>query len=124
MAVALFATVWSTYRAVGTASQTVIRGQSDILHDGIRRELGRYPAPLTAAFLEQILEAQANEGLRWLVIIDDRGEPIAEAGTPPADRATLAASIAKAPIGEPLQVGDRVRTVFRGPKKRIEQARP
>jgi two-component system sensor histidine kinase HydH len=126
MGAALFATVWSTYRAVGTASETVTRGQSDILHDGVRRELGRERAPVTAELLAQIVEAQANEGLRWLAVLDERGHVIAEAGTPPPDRAGLAAAIARAPVGEPIPAGDRVRTVFRGPKRivRTEMPRP
>lgn len=107
MGVALLAAVGSTYRSVEAASETIIRGQLDVVQDALRFSL-RDPTVPTDTTLEELLDTYAPDGLRYLAVVGRDGELVAQAGAaeqggpPPAQLAH----------GEVAQVGERVRAVF------------
>src|SRR5678816_4329582 len=82
MGIALLATAWSSHRGITDASDTLVRGQTDLLARTFRArttELGHPPAP---ADLEAFLSDQREQGLRYIATLDDQGAPMASAGTP------------------------------------------
>lgn len=117
MGIALLATVWSTYRGVHDASQTLMRGQADVFRDSIRVLMAdqEESAADNDAALATILDEHAGDGLRYIAILGRNGRVIAAAGEPLGTATDLAAATA---AGTPVEVGDRVRVVFRGPRKR------
>lgn len=116
MGVALFVTVWLTYRGVDRASDTITRGQADILHDNVRRELRLGRRQPTDADLDEIVAELEPDGLLYLAVLDGAGRLVAQGGAPPADIDALEARAARARPGDPVMVGGRVRTLFRGPR--------
>jgi two-component system sensor histidine kinase HydH len=110
---ALLATVWSTHRGVDNASETLMRGQADVFHDGIRFYLYRLGAPASNHDLAVILKEYQADGLRHVAVLDRQGRIVAEAGSSRQDRATLEAALMHVRPGAPVDVDDRVRIVYR-----------
>ncbi len=75
-------TVFLAQRALGDASDVVIRGEGDSLIAAVAVELTEDGAPPSAAKLERALSAHEQAGLRYLAIVDREGHAVAEAGTP------------------------------------------
>ena len=79
--IALVSTVWSTRALVTDASETVGRGQATYIEGAVRDELIELDRPPTAGDLQAILLDHAEEGLRYLAIVE-RKQIIMEAGQP------------------------------------------
>jgi two-component system, NtrC family, sensor histidine kinase HydH len=120
---ALLATVWSTHRGVDNASETLVRGQADVFHDGIRFYLIRLGAPASDDDLAVILKEHRAEGLRYIAVLDRAGRVVAEAGSSLQDRATLEAALAHVRPGTPVDVDDHVRVVYRRPRSQADAGR-
>jgi two-component system sensor histidine kinase HydH len=126
MGAALIAMVWTTQRSVRGARANLLKGQAAEAHGLVRSrmmDLADAPADerIAAAF-----EAGSAQHLRYLALLDADDVIVAQAGEPSADAAALAAWIAIAPNSRPVEVGDRVRVLFkRGrPRNRDDAATP
>jgi two-component system sensor histidine kinase HydH len=98
------------------ASEIIARGQADLLHDGIRFSLGR--RPVDAAELASVLDAYEDDGLVYVAALDREGHVATDAGRPSVDRAALEAAVATMRPGTLVDVGERVRVLFRwGPRR-------
>ena len=80
--VALVATVWSTRSSVINASDAVRRGQALAIEQAVRADLADLDAVPSSEDLAAILKEHADEGLRYLGMVEGRGRIIASAGTP------------------------------------------
>ena len=78
---ALALTVLVAQRALGEASEVVVRGESDLLMAAVSTELLENGPP-TEATLAKALEAHGAEGLRYLALVGRDLKPVTEAGTP------------------------------------------
>ncbi|HVK84818.1 MAG TPA: HAMP domain-containing sensor histidine kinase [Kofleriaceae bacterium] len=79
---ALIATVWSTRSSISDASVAVRRGQALAIEQAVRADLADLDAVPSPADLQSILAAHFAEGLRYIAMIETRGEIAAAAGTP------------------------------------------
>jgi two-component system sensor histidine kinase HydH len=116
----LVATVYSTYRGVSSASDTLIRGQTIVFVSAYRsasRGLGR---ALDADELEALVEENHADGLRYVALLSPDGSIAVEAGTPPADRDRLASELERR--FRPQRIGDRIRVRTGG--RRSSKRRP
>ncbi len=121
MGIALLATVWSTHRSVSNASQTLIRGQSDLFHESVRVRLAELEGTVDEATAVTTIFAELEpEGLRYIATLRANGRVMAEAGKPleiqPMD-AGPADGTPEVAIRGPVEIGGRVRAVFRAPRK-------
>ncbi|HWN68105.1 MAG TPA: HAMP domain-containing sensor histidine kinase [Haliangium sp.] len=122
MGIALLATVWSTNRGVRDASEVLLRGQLVLIHDSVRARLRPLDQDATGAELEAIVTELEPDGLRWLAFLERDGTVRAQGGRPAAEAPAVA--LLSARPGVPVEVGERVRAVFRRPGRRGgEQAR-
>ena len=80
--VALFATVWSTRSAVIDASEAVGGGQALAIEQSVRSDLAVLEAVPSPEELAEILSSHAGEGLRYIAMIENRGQVVAAAGVP------------------------------------------
>ena len=80
--VALLATVWSTRGLVIDASDAVRRGQALAIEQAVRADLADLDAVPTPQELAAILEQHADQGLRYIAMVENRGRISAAAGTP------------------------------------------
>ena len=80
--IALLATVWSTRSSVHAASNAVGRGQALAIEQTVRAGLADLEGPATSEDLAAIVREHAEEGLRYLALVDHRGRIVAEAGRP------------------------------------------
>ena len=80
--IALLATVWSTRSSVHAASDAVGRGQALAIEQIVRAGLADLEGPATSEDLASIVREHAEEGLRYLALVDNRGRFVAEAGQP------------------------------------------
>ena len=80
--IALLATVWTTRSSIHDASTTVGRGQAFAIEQTVRTDLADLEGPATSEDLASIVRQHAEEGLRYLALVDNRGTVAAEAGTP------------------------------------------
>jgi two-component system sensor histidine kinase HydH len=112
--------------SIRSASNTTMRGEADTLHSGLTREVFAPgdETPLDDR-LEAALEGHADDGVRYLGLIDADGTIVAEAGEP-ARRAELPTWARTAPPEIPQRVGDRARVVYRrdGPRRSGRPPRP
>ena len=76
---ALIATVWTTRSSVVRASDAVRRGQALAIEQAVRADLADLEGAPTQPDLEAMLRAHADEGLRYLAMVE-RGTLIGEAG--------------------------------------------
>jgi two-component system sensor histidine kinase HydH len=114
--VALFATVWSTRSAVIDASEAVGGGQAIAIEQSVRSELADLEAVPSPEDLAKILDAHADEGLRYIAMIENRGQVVAAAGVPVGDGAGAGEEIG--PGRRRLQVVDgRIRLTLRPPRR-------
>ena len=117
--VALLATAWRTQRDAVAAAGLVARGQAGVWYDALIGEFDDGKAP-SRGLLDAFVAANAEDGLRAVVVVGGKGEVLADGGLPlgtlrPRDLATS---------GEVVEVGDRVRVVLTGPVRvRRNQAR-
>jgi two-component system sensor histidine kinase HydH len=114
MGTALLATVWTTNRGVSDASAVLVRGQLDLIQDSTRahlRALGRDMRDASDADLEAMVAELAPDGLRWVAILAPDGAVRAQGGSPA--RPATAAELLSARPGVPVEIGERVRVVFR-----------
>ncbi len=77
---ALAVTVLVAQRALGEASDIVVRGEGDVLMSSIASELTESTTPPDEALLAKVVAAHGGEGLRYLAVVGREGKPIAEAG--------------------------------------------
>jgi two-component system, NtrC family, sensor histidine kinase HydH len=80
--IALLATVWTTRTSVHDASNAVANGQALAIEQTVRAELADLDGPATSADLASLVREHAEEGLRYLALVDNRGNVAAEAGDP------------------------------------------
>ena len=80
--VALLATVLSTRSSVINASDAVRRGQALAIEQAVRADLADLEAVPSSEDLAMILREHADEGLRYLGMVEGRGNIVASAGTP------------------------------------------
>jgi two-component system sensor histidine kinase HydH len=78
---ALLLTVWTTRSAVEEASEAVRGGQAMTLAHAVRADLTGFDGLPTHDDLAKLLEAHADEGLRYIAIFGGPGAVLAEAGT-------------------------------------------
>ena len=81
---ALLATVWSTRASILDASDAVRCGQADAVEQAVRAELADLDAVPSPEDLGKILHELHDDGLRYLAMIEGRGQLdiLAAAGTP------------------------------------------
>ncbi|HMG52970.1 MAG TPA: HAMP domain-containing sensor histidine kinase, partial [Kofleriaceae bacterium] len=81
---ALLVTVWGTRASVLDASDAVRCGQADAVEQAVRADLADLDGPPTAADLAAILHELQDDGLRYLAMVEGRGqlEILAAAGIP------------------------------------------
>ncbi len=75
-------TVLFAQRALGDASDIVVRGEGDVLVSSVMPEVLEEPLPPRDVQLERTLAAHAASGLRYVAVVDRDGRPISEAGVP------------------------------------------
>lgn len=80
--VALLATVWSTRASVLNASDAVRRGQALAIEQAVRADLADLDAVPSSDDLATILRAHADEGMRYVGMVEGRGHIVASAGDP------------------------------------------
>jgi two-component system sensor histidine kinase HydH len=117
MGVVLLGTVWTTYRAVQRTSDVVVRGQADVLREGLRVHMaatleGDTPGEALAAMLEDY----EDDGMRYAALLDRDGHIVAEVGEASPGRPLGRAALELAP-GNLTEVGARVRAVLRLPAR-------
>jgi len=81
---ALLATVWSTRASILDASDAVRCGQADAVEQAVRAELADLDGVPAAQDLGKIVDELHDDGLRYLAMVEGRGqlEILAAAGTP------------------------------------------
>jgi two-component system sensor histidine kinase HydH len=81
---ALLATVWSTRASVLDASDAVRCGQADAVEQAVRAELADLDGVPTTYDLGKIVHELRDDGLRYLAMVEGRGQLdiVAAAGTP------------------------------------------
>ena len=77
--IALIATVWSTRSSVIDASDAVRRGQALALEQAVRADLADLEGPPSEADLQIMLKAHADEGLRYVAMLEGK-RVVTEAG--------------------------------------------
>jgi two-component system sensor histidine kinase HydH len=82
MAAALVATTWWTRSTVEGAFATVRDGQARAVEAAVRADLVELEGLPSNEDLDGILRGHASEGLRYLALVDARGDIFAAAGTP------------------------------------------
>jgi two-component system sensor histidine kinase HydH len=114
MFVALLGVVWATNRGVNAASETVIRGEAEVIHASLRSRIFEPGDATLADRLAATLQQHAPDGLRYLAAYEQDGTLLAEAGVPADDPVTLAAWMERATTGVPQSIADeRVRVMYR-----------
>jgi two-component system sensor histidine kinase HydH len=113
---ALLATAWSTWAAVRDASSTLLRGQAVAFQQSVRARIAELEGVPTAEELAVLLEEEREAGLRFVALVDRRGEVVAQAGEPVGGSLPLrqwGPPGGGPPPGEQLELVDgRVRTLF------------
>lgn len=103
--VALLATVLSTRSSVINASDAVRRGQALAIEQAVRADLADLEAVPSSEDLAMILREHADEGLRYLGMVEGRGRIVASAGDPVGDSTEESRTL--------QEVGGRVRLTLR-----------
>lgn len=78
--VALVATVWSTRSSVVDASDALRDGQALAIERAVRADIADLDAVPSPGDLEAILRDHADEGLRYIGMLEGRGQIVASAG--------------------------------------------
>lgn len=113
MGAALIATVWTTHRGVSDASETLERGQADVIQDAVRMHVAALDRLPTASDLEEILAELEPDGLTYLAIYDRKGSVTAAAGDPVGNPTAIESSLTEGRVRAPIAVGDRRRLLLR-----------
>jgi two-component system, NtrC family, sensor histidine kinase HydH len=119
----LVATVWTTQRGVGAASEALERGQADLLRESVRARVAEASGPLTADDLAEIAEDLEADGLRYLALFDADGAIAVDAGTPSVSREAIARQLVGTRPGVPVRVGGVLRMVDRRTDRRPARRR-
>jgi two-component system, NtrC family, sensor histidine kinase HydH len=119
MGAALLATVWTTHRGVSDASETLERGQADLIQDAVRVRLASLDVLPTAADLEEMLDELEADGLTYIAVFDRGGALLAAAGKPAGDPAHIERSLLDSTARGPIAVGEHRRMVLRRPLGRL-----
>jgi two-component system sensor histidine kinase HydH len=82
VAAALVATVLATRHSVNDAFATVGDGQAIAEDQAVRADLADLDGPPASSDLETVVAQHRDEGVRYVALIDSRGNMIAEAGKP------------------------------------------
>jgi two-component system, NtrC family, sensor histidine kinase HydH len=126
MGAALLATVWTTNRGVRDASETLERGQGDVIQDAVRMRVATLDAPPTKSDLADILAELGPEGLTYIAAFDRRGGLQAAAGEAVGKADAIEPGLLEESSRQPIAAGDRRRTVLRRPlgrhARRLEDA--
>jgi two-component system sensor histidine kinase HydH len=80
MSGALLTTVWWTHRNVAGASETLERGQGQVLQEAVRTHVASLGHLPTAEELQEIVDELAEDGVTYVAALDVRDRVIAEAG--------------------------------------------
>jgi two-component system sensor histidine kinase HydH len=80
--IALMATVWSTRSAVIGASEAVGGGQALAVGNSVSSDLADLQAVPSPEDLATILSDHSGEGLRYIAMVENRGQVVFAAGTP------------------------------------------
>jgi two-component system sensor histidine kinase HydH len=113
MGVALVAILWTTQRSVRNARAIMLKGQASEANGLMRaRMMEMGDAPLEQR-LKAAFEAAAAQHLTYVAALERDDSIVAEAGTSSLDRAAMVAWIASAKPGVLVQVGERVRVVYK-----------
>jgi len=124
MGAALVAIVWTTQRSVHDARETMLKGQAAEANGVIRaRMMELADAPMEQR-LAAAFEASQGQHVTYLAALERDDTLVADVGRASVDRAAMAAWIAAATPGEVVQVGDRVRLVFKRPRNLRPQDEP
>jgi len=115
LVVALLATAWASQRGAARASDTLVRGQSDVLMEAFREFMRARQGVPSAATIDSFVADRRDAGVRYVGIRIGRDDPI-EAGVPLGDppprdeggRGGRGGGGRGAPPG-PRAIGDRVR---------------
>jgi len=105
--IALLATVWSTRAVVIDATDAVQRGQALAMQQTVRADLADLEGPPTPEDLARMVQEHADEGLRYLALVEGRSRIVYEAGTPMGTAAGASEPLGRTPRFE--EVGGRVR---------------
>jgi two-component system, NtrC family, sensor histidine kinase HydH len=126
MGAALLATVWTTNRGVRDASETLERGQGDVIQDAVRMRVATLDASPTKSDLADILAELGPEGLTYIAAFDRRGGLLAAAGEAVGKADGIEPGLLEERSRQPIAAGDRRRTVLRRPlgrhARRLEEA--
>jgi len=82
VAAALVATVLATRHSVADAFATVGDGQAIAEDQAVRADLADLEGPPTSSDLVAVVAQHRDEGVRYVALVDNHGEIVAEAGTP------------------------------------------
>ena len=124
MGVALVAIVWTTQRSVRSARDIMLKGQAAEASGAIRNAFMETGDEPIAARVAAAFEAGAAHNVTFLAALGPDDAVLAEAGQP-TRRAGLPAWLAVAPPNELLEVGDRLRVVYkRGRAPRTDRPAP
>lgn len=116
--VSLGATVVAAQRALGEASEMVVRGEGDVLLGAVASDLASEEQPPTPATMSRVLQAHEADGLRYVALVERDGRPVVEAG-----QATMADRAIRP--GAPAIEGGRVRVLgLMGPPRRFPRSHP
>ncbi len=107
--VALLATVWSTRSSVLNASDAVRRGQALAIEQAVRADIADLDAAPSSENLAAILADHADEGLRYLGMVEGHGEIVASAGKAVGD----AVDDATSPNRAMQEIDGRIRLTVR-----------
>ncbi len=114
LVVALLATAWSSQRGAARASDTLVRGQSDVLMEAFREFTRARPGVPLVATLDTFVADRRDAGVRYVGIRVDGDDPIQSGvplGDPPArdDGSRGGRGGGRGGPTGPRAVGDRVR---------------
>ncbi len=112
-ACAVFTTVWTTRQGVGAATSTLVRGQADVFHDGIRHQLTALDHTPTDGELSRILGEYAPDGLRFIAIVDADHQIVSAAGHSVHTRQRLDAMLPQLQSSIPMDTDGIALTFFR-----------
>jgi two-component system sensor histidine kinase HydH len=124
MGAALIATVWATHRGVRDASETLQRGQGDVLQEAVRVRLSEVGWPPSSDDLAGVMADLEPDGLRYLALLDRDGSILVDAGTPATTREHLADQLARTRPNVAQPIGEVFRIVDRRPSRAARRPRP
>ncbi|OGU09167.1 MAG: hypothetical protein A2W29_02400 [Gemmatimonadetes bacterium RBG_16_66_8] len=108
LVVALLATAWASQRGAERASDTLVRGQSDVLMEAFREYMRARPGIPAAATLDSFVTDRVDAGVRYVGLHLPNPDTLIEAGASVGGSPSREGGGRRGPPG-PRFVGDRVR---------------